>query len=445
MQTLDAAQQLAVNMCVDMKNRLVAITGEAGTGKTTIIKTVCERLAYEGIQFALCAPTGKAARRIREATGFPALTIHKLLGFNRPEMDQLTGEAVSASRPSHNRQNPLPYPVVIIDEYAMVSTGLHRDLVDALGRNAMRVFGDIRQLPPIENERLADPTSPFARCLKMPNTLNLQNVYRQEHGNGILESARAINRGSYPLRSDECKLVISTTMVKSLYDDVRKSPSEWAGLRHQIISPARKSDVGTIKLNAALQSIINPMMQDAMDLPRHRWAEKQKVVIALGDKVVCDTNVYDMRDYQDRYSEWEDDVKPVLHSYIPAPETKQMLNGEVGIVCKIDENGTLEIDFGDRVVEIPPLVQEYSFNRRQLYLADYRKSIDLAYALTTHKCQGSEYDVVAYIMANQCFYNLSRQNFYTALTRAKQRAIIYTDQRALAISTKNIASQGSKR
>lgn len=442
-QTLDAAQQEAVDMCVDTDKRLVAVTGEAGTGKTTIIKTVCQRLEEAGKTFALCAPTGKAARRIREATGFPALTIHKLLGFNQPDMDPNTGEQVGASRPMYTKDRPLEYDVVICDEYAMVSTGLHRDLADAIGRGALRVFGDERQLPPIENQDLADPTSPFSKCLARPNTIKLHNVYRQEFGNGILEAARSINRGSFPARSDECRLYINPSMVGELYKFVRSCSEQWGSLTHQIISPARVSDVGTIKLNAALQTIINPTMHDALELPRHKWATKQKLFVAIGDKVVCEKNVYDMRDYQDRFSEWEDDIKPVLHSFIPCPDTKQMLNGEVGKIVAIGEDGTIEIDFGDRVVEIPPAVQEYSFRMRQLFLADHRKSIDLAYALTTHKCQGSEYDVVAYVMARAAFYNLCRPNFYTALTRAKRQAYVYTDQQALTVSIKNVKSMGA--
>lgn len=438
---LDEAQNVAVRMCTDMTMRLVAITGEAGTGKTTIIKRVCDALTEKKVSFALCAPTGKAARRIKDATGYDALTIHKLLGFNKPEIDAETGEPVSASRPSYTRSNPLPYRVVICDEYAMVSTGLHRDLVDALGTGALRLFGDVRQLPPIENQQLADPTSPFERCLKMPNTVTLNRVYRQEHGNGILEAARQINRGSYFTKSTECDLVISDVMVKKLYDMVREDPAVWGSLRYQIISPVRKSDVGTVKLNAALQQIINPQMEDALELPRNRWAQKQRVVVALGDKVVCEQNVYDMRDYSERYEVWESDTVPDMSTFIPCPATKQMLNGEVGKVAAIHIDGTIEVDFGDRVVEIPPAVQEYWPLKRQFVLVDNRKNIDLAYALTTHKCQGSEYDVIAYIMARPAFYNLSRQNFYTALTRAKMKATVLTDQQALAVSIRSVKSK----
>ena len=161
--------------------------------------------------FTIAAPTGKAARRIREATGYPAQTIHKLLEFNRPEMDDDTGEAVTVSKPNRGRSNPIDEDVVVVDEYAMVSTGLHRDLVDAIGTTTqLRVFGDIRQLPPIENNDLADPTSPFAKCLAMPNTVTLHNIYRQEEGNGIIEAARRINRGEFFSGNTDVKLGLTT-------------------------------------------------------------------------------------------------------------------------------------------------------------------------------------------------------------------------------------------
>jgi exodeoxyribonuclease V alpha subunit len=195
---LDAEQQAAVAACVDTSKRLVSVTGEAGTGKTTIIKQACDHMAALDVSFAIAAPTGKAARRIREATGYPATTIHKLLEFNRPDMDEETGEATSVSGPNRTRSNPLDQYVVIVDEYAMVSTALHRDLVAAIpSAGCLRTFGDVRQLPPIENNQLADPTSPFSKCLAMPNTFTLNNIYRQAEGNGIIEAARRITRGQY--------------------------------------------------------------------------------------------------------------------------------------------------------------------------------------------------------------------------------------------------------
>lgn len=434
---LDVAQQTAIDLCVDLNNRLVAVSGEAGTGKTTIIRTVCDILTEKGISFALAAPTGKAARRIREATGYPAVTIHKLLEFNRPEIDETTGNPKDSTLPGRHAGNPLDEKVVLIDEYAMVSTALHRDLAAAIGQGCMRVFGDVRQLPPIDNARLADPTSPFEKCLKMRNAVILNRVYRQEEGNGILEAARAINAGAPFSRNGDVNLIFSATMVGKLRDDVAADPDKWRSTRCQVISPLRKNDIGTVRLNGLLQSVLLGDMSEKIELPRHKWQEKEHVYVGVGDKVVCTTNVYDMRDYTERFSNWLDDITPDRMSFIPCPETKTMLNGEVGIVYAVHPDGAIEIDFGDRVVEVPTTVLEYSEKHRMLIRVDNRKNIELAYALTTHKCQGSEYDEVAYIMAASAFFVLNRPNFYTAITRAKKKATIYTDQRAFMTALKN--------
>jgi len=440
---LDAEQQRAVDLCTDGSKRLVSVTGEAGTGKTTIIKQTCDILKDKGRHFAIAAPTGKAARRIREATGYPATTIHKLLEFNRPDFDDETGEPTSVSAPSRRAGNELDEDIVIVDEYAMVSTALHRDLVAALGRGALRVFGDVRQLPPIENNDLADPTSPFQRCLAMPNTVTLDNIYRQAEGNGIIEVARRINRGQFFGSNSDVKMMLGDAVLHTMYGMLDTSDTDWRTLNNQIISPARKSDIGTTRLNSILQARFNKEMLGRIELPRNKWEAKNKVFVAIGDKVVCNTNSYDLRDYEQRFTEYYDGVG-VLSSFIPCPETKQMLNGEVGKVIQIDEYGVLEIDFGDRVVELPPRISEYSSRKRYHFTYDPRKVIDLAYALTTHKCQGSQYDNVAYVMASCCFFNLSRPNFYTGITRAAKHATILADQRSLATSLKSMGWKRKK-
>ena len=441
---LDKEQQRAVDLCADITKRLVAVTGEAGTGKTTIIKQTCDILTANNVTFAIAAPTGKAARRVREATGYPAHTIHKLLAFNRPELDEETGEATSVTSPSYTRSNPLPYKVIIVDEYAMVATGLHRDLVAAIANGAcLRTFGDMNQLPPIENNDLADPTSPFSRCLAMPNTVKLNNIYRQEEGNGIIEASQRISRGQLFSSNPDVQMMMGDAVLHSLYTVLAFNDSpDWKSLDNQIISPARKSDIGTTRLNSILQTRFNPDMLKRVELPRNKWDAKNRCFVAVGDKVVCNTNSYDLRDYDERYTEYTSDGVGMMHSFIPAPETKQMLNGEVGRVIDIDEYGVLEIDFGDRVVELPPRISEFNLRRRFHFHYDPRKAIDLAYALTTHKCQGSQYDNIAYIMASCAFFNLSRPNFYTGITRAAKHATIISDQRSFATS---LRSMGWKR
>ena len=442
---LDAEQLRAVDMCVDRDKRLVSVTGEAGTGKTTIIKQACDILTANKIPFALAAPTGKAARRIREATGYPAHTIHKLLGFNRPDMDEETGEATTVSAPLHTRGNPLPHRIIIVDEYAMVSTALHRDLVAAIpSSGCLRTFGDVRQLPPIENNDLADPTSPFSRCLAMPNTITLNNIYRQAEGNGIIETARRITRGQYFTSNSDVGVHLGDAVLHTLYSRLETTDTDWSHIDNQIISPARKSDIGTVRLNSILQSRFNKEMKDKIELPRNKWEVKNKCIVAVGDKVVCNTNSYDLRDYQERFTEFSPDGVGLMGSFIPCPETKQMLNGEVGRVVSIDALGVIEIDFGDRVVELPAKVHEFNSRRRYHFNYDPRKVIELAYALTTHKCQGSQYERICYIMASCAFFNLSRPNFYTGVTRAVKHATIIADQRSLATSLKSMGWKRKK-
>jgi exodeoxyribonuclease V alpha subunit len=436
---LDAEQQNAIETCADLTKRLVGVTGEAGTGKTTIIKNTCDLLASKDISFTIAAPTGKAARRIREATGYPAQTIHKLLEFNRPDVDEETGEATSVSQASRTRFRPLDERVVIVDEYAMVSTGLHRDLVSAIpSGGCLRVFGDIRQLPPIENNELADPTSPFARCLEMPHTFTLTNIYRQAEGNGIIEAGRRINRGQFFSSNEDVKVITHDAVLHSLYGKLEDKSVDWCMLDNQIISPARKSDIGTIRLNSILQTRFNPNMPGRVELPRNKWETKNRVFVSIGDKVVCNTNSYDLRDYSERFTEYSTDGVGMLGSFIECPDTKQMLNGEVGRINSIDEYGVLEIDFGDRVVELPPRIADYNMRKRFHYHYDPRKAIELAYALTTHKCQGSQYDNICYVMASCAFFNLSRPNFYTGLTRAAKHATVVCDQRSFATSLKSM-------
>jgi ATP-dependent exoDNAse (exonuclease V), alpha subunit - helicase superfamily I member len=276
----------------------------------------------------------------------------------------------------------------------------------------------------------------------MPNSIELHNIYRQAEGNGIIEAARRINKGQFFTSNGDAKLHVHDAVLHMLYKMLDTSDIDWKSLDNQIISPARKTDIGTVRLNGVLQARYNTAMLNRTELPRNKWEQKNKLYVAEGDKVVCTVNSYDLRDYEERYTEFREDEfgNPVgfSASYIPPPETKQMLNGEVGIILSIDEAGTLEIDFGDRTVELPPLISDYSMRYKRHIVYDPRKAIDLAYALTTHKCQGSEYSHVTYLMASCAFFNLSRPNFYTGITRAHSHVDIITDQRALAVSLKSL-------
>lgn len=446
---LDEDQQLAVERGADLTQRLVAVSGPAGSGKTTLIRLIFEQLTEAGITCVLAAPTGKAARRIKEATGIDAVTIHKLLEYNRPgERDEKTGKPLDITKPKRDRMNPLYQKVVIVDEYAMVGHELHDNLMAALpSGGCLRAFGDINQLPPIEEYKVTDRNgrveqTPFQKLIKRPESVVLNKVYRQGEGSSILLNADNIRKGRYPsVNEDFGEFYVKMSdnpvqVMKKLVAEAMDNGIDFRQIQNQIIVPMNKSWVGTMKLNEVLRAMLNPYPAQTASLERHKWFQENGVTceVGIGDKVVCTSNTYDMRDYFDRFSEWTPEMIPIMTSYIPCPPTKQMLNGETGIILAIHPDGSMEIDFGDRIVEVPLQYQEYWDKRDTIIDTSPMRDIDLAYALTTHKCQGSEFQNVIYILNKSTQFAQSRQNFYTAVTRARKRVIVIADQYSLRVS-----------
>lgn len=435
---LDAIQQAAIALCTDGKRRLGAVSGPAGSGKTTIIRQVYDYYKNKGIRVALAAPTGKAARRIKEATGIDAKTIHKLLEYGKPGDRDENGKPIDPTFPQRHRKNPLDETIILVDEYAMVPYELHDNLLAALpSGGCVFAFGDVYQLPPIEKVRHNGPT-PFEKLLKRPgDSITLERVYRQGEGSSILEAANRIRRGWIPERGDdgdEFLVKFTSTPLKELSHIVMHSGVDYKSIRNQIIIPQNKGRMGVTKANELLRNILNPNPVGELNLPRHKWAEKEPVSIAIGDKVVCTENSYDIRDYFERFSEWTDEQKPLFSSFIPTPENKQMLNGETGIVTQTYPDGSFEIDFGDRIVEIPSVYTEYWVEKDRLIDVYPARNIQLAYALTTHKCQGSEFDNVVYVLNSSMTYMQTRPNFYTAITRARKGVTVLTDNKSYAQS-----------
>jgi exodeoxyribonuclease V alpha subunit len=429
--TWDATQLAAIDRCCDMQQRIVPVTGVAGTGKTTIIREVYKALTAAGYSVALCAPTGKAAKRIQEATGLPAMTIHRLLEYPHPgERDPKTGAAMISTVPKRDKENPIREQVVLADEYAMVNREVHRNLIDALppgGRLCM--FGDVNQLKPIEQGKGALAESPFEAGLRKFDGIVLATIHRQLEGSGVAFNGERILAGRVPMRKDDFVMRITEQPIDSLMTYVMEMLDKginYGTNQGQIISPTKRSWVGTHKLNVALQDMLNPIgMSARMKIKRHTWDEKNPVYVGVGDKVIWTQNTYDLRNEWERYYDGDP-----ANGYIPTPAEKVIMNGESGVITAIDDDGNIHIDVGDRVVEVPKemTVQD---RRNNLVTIDPRRDMDLGFVITTHKAQGSEWPHIIYMLNRSTMFIQSRHNFYTAISRARLTCTVITDQPSL--------------
>lgn len=434
-------QLAAIKFCTDTNRRIVAISGEAGTGKTTIIQRAVEVLKGKGRSVVLSAPTGRAARRISEATGYNAITVHKLLEYGRPNIDENTGEPTETTGPNRTRERPLTYSDVIVDEFMMVNEELYRNLVDALPRGArLLAFGDVAQLPPIEEYEIKTVDgAPFERLLKMPASVILTDVYRQDELSGILSNARLIRAGKPPKRKDDFIIDVTEYPILALRKYIQRAKEEldidYSELENQVISPARRGPLGVHSLNTVMQALFrayDPEV-DSIDLPREKWMEAHPATVGIGEKVICNENIYDLRDFFDRFTRFKDDNTddPDWTSYIPPPDNCWCLNGEIGIVTDILPDGGLDIKFTDRTVHFPSSYRDYIARFSRVVVRDPRRKLDLAYAVTTHKMQGSECDHVCLVLHSAISPNINRNNIYTAVTRAKKSVYYITDRRQL--------------
>lgn len=409
---LDDKQRVAVMACTDRARRVVGVTGPAGTGKTTIIRTVSNALTEAGYSVALAAPTGKAAKRIKEATGIPAQTFHRLLEFTSPgDPDPKTGKPVWVSWPRRNRGSPLLHDVIIGDEYAMVNKELHGDVVGAIkpgGR--LLTFGDANQLQPIESDAInARTPSKFLEILAKFDGITLDTIHRTGTGSSIADNARRVLRGMAPVRHDDFTLDYTNQPVQSVLAYLKGKEDEFRDTDAQVITPTNISWVGQYKLNVAIQSQLQPHRTGWMELARHEWDAKQPVRVHVGDKVVITKNLYAINCNDG---------------------TMGVFNGETGLIRSINEWAEIEIDLGDRVCMLPPqMVIEIGGQVRTIYP---HRELALAYALTTHKCQGSEYAHVVYVQNKSQLQLLCRPNLYTGITRARQRVHVISDMPSMA-------------
>ena len=423
----DDKQNEAIDACCDTSRRIVAVTGKAGTGKTMMMREVARRLIAAGYNVQSSAPTGKAAKRIREATGLQAMTNHRMLGYGMPldveVEDDKTGDkkiVQVSSGPKFTRAHPFFYDTILCDEYAMVNQEIHRNLIDALKPGArICMFGDVNQLKPIEeNHNLDQQSSAFMVALDKFGGITLDTIHRHDAGSGIARNGALILSGKMPRAGSDFALKQTDQPVRAVQEFVQMSLEaghNYSDTDHQIVTCMNKSWIGTQKLNLIIQAMFWDRSRPFLELPRYRIGtqEQPKIRVQVGSKVVYTANTYDFGDNE---------------SYA--------FNGEVGTVININyDEGSVELDFGDRTVIVPPLIVVV-YPNGTVHEQDPRRNIDHAYVLTTHKMQGSEVKHVCYIINKSTLWGQSRRNFYTAITRAREMCTVFCDMQSMAKSTK---------
>ena len=370
-------------------SKVMVITGGPGVGKTTIVNSILQILAAKAVTLLLCAPTGRAAKRMKEATGMEAKTIHRLL-----EIDPKTFGF------KRNEENPLECDLLVIDESSMVDVSLMQSLLKAVPDHAaVLIVGDIDQLPSVgPGQVLADIIGSNAITV-----VRLTEVFRQAAKSRIITNAHRINQGKTPDLSTPdgetdfyfVPAEVPDQAVSRIITLVQSRIPRRFGLDPirdiQVLCPMNRGGVGARSLNIELQAALNP--------PGENKVERFGSTFSPGDKVMQIENDYD----------------------------KEVYNGDIGYVEGVDVNeGELTASFDGRTVS---------------YLFGELDTLVLAYAATIHKSQGSEYPAVVIPVLTQHYVMLQRNLLYTGITRGKQLVVLVGQRKAVAIAVKNVSGR----
>jgi exodeoxyribonuclease V alpha subunit len=381
--TLSESQRAAVALV--LKSKVSIITGGPGVGKTTLVNSILRVLRAKKTNVLLCAPTGRAAKRMTETTGIEAKTVHRLLEFDPKEFKFKRNEA-----------SPLDTDLLVIDEASMMDVVLMNQLLKAVPDGAgLLVVGDVDQLPSVgPGAALADLIDSGA----VP-TVRLTEIFRQAQESRIIVNAHRINRGELPEAppkgEDSDFYLIEAESPEDVFKKLVQTVIERIPLRFgfhavedvQVLTPMNRGGLGVRALNVELQQRLNG--------PAEPKVQKFGTTFAPGDKVIQMVNNYD----------------------------KECFNGDIGRITAIDpENGTAMVDFDGRAV---------SYDLSEL------DELSLAYAASIHKSQGSEYPVVVIPLALQHYLLLERNLLYTAVTRGKKLVVVIAEPKALRMAVRN--------
>lgn len=405
-QVLDERQMQAVKEAVG--HGLLLLTGGPGTGKTTTINTIIRYFRKDGLKIRLAAPTGRAAKRMSEMTGVEASTIHRML--------EVSGGMSSAEGYGRDEENPIDADVIIIDEMSMVDISLMYALLKAITVGSRLILvGDINQLPSV------GPGSVFKDLIESGAfpTVRLTKIFRQARESDIILNAHKINEGEkvildnqsrdfFFLKRYETNKIINV-VLQLVYQKMPKyvdaKPSEI-----QVLTPSRKGLLGVDNLNRVLQMYLNPKDE------KKREKLYGNTIFREGDKVMQVKNNYQL--------EWE-----VLGKYgIPIEKGSGVFNGDMGVIREINDfAGQMTIEFDDHHSV------EYSYKMLD--------ELELAYAITIHKSQGSEYPAVVIPLLGGPKMLLNRNLLYTAVTRAKKCVVLVGNEHTFEEMEKNVMQQ----